>query len=104
VVRRCRLRLGRGNSDLAVACDGWLQGLPVPAEAKQPPPLIDLRFEENEIDGRFEIRHAQKVHLLNNRSASERGRLTIRNCRELSLEGNRLGEGPWPANRIQITE
>jgi hypothetical protein len=102
VVRQCRLRLGRGNPELAVACDGRLHGLPAPATPPETPPLIRVRFEENEIDGRIEFRHAQKVQLLKNHFAAERGRLTIRNCREVSLEGNRLGDDALPAARIQI--
>jgi hypothetical protein len=102
VVRKCRLRLGRGNPELAVACNGWLQGVPAPAAPTGTPPLIGLRFEENEIDGRLELRHCQKVQLLKNHFAAERGRLTIRDCREVSLEGNRLGDEALPAAQIQI--
>ena len=71
VVRQCRLRLGRGNPELAVACEGRLHGLPAPAAPTGTPPLIGLRFEENEIDGRLELRHCQKVELLKNRFAAE---------------------------------
>ena len=71
VVRHCRLRLGRGNPELAVACNGRLNGLPAPAATTGMPPLVDLQFEDNEIDGRFDLRHAQKVQLLNNRFAPD---------------------------------
>ncbi len=102
VVRHCRLRLGRGNLELAVSCDGWLHGLPPPATSTNTPPLIGLRFEDNDIDGRMEIQHAQQVRLLNNHFAVERGRLTIRDCRDVQLEGNKIGNVALPAARIQI--
>ncbi len=104
VVRRCRLRLGRGNPEIAVACSGRLNGLPTPAATNGMPPLMDLRFEENEIDGRFDLRHAQKVQLVNNRFAPDRGQLAISDCREVLLQGNRLGEQTMPAARIQIED
>ena len=68
------------------------------------PPLVDLLFEENEIDGRFDLRHAQKVQLLNNRFAPERGQLTLRDCRDVLLKGNRLGDETLPAARIRIED
>jgi hypothetical protein len=104
VVRHCRLRLGRGNPELAVACSGRLNDLPAPAATTSMPPLVDLLFEENEIDGRFDLRHAQKVQLLNNRFAPERGQLTLRDCRDVLLKGNRLGDGTLPAARIRIED
>ena len=102
VVRRCKLQLGRGNREMAVSCDGWLHGLPHPAEMTGPPPLQGLRFEDNEIDGRLEISQSQRVHLENNRFAAERGRLTIRNCRDVLIEGTRLSDVPFPKERLQI--
>lgn len=102
VVRRCKLQLGRGNREMAVSCDGWLHGLPQPAEMTGPPPLQGLRFDDNEIDGRFEISQSQRVHLVNNRFTAERGRLTIRNCRDVLIEGTRLGDEPFPKERLQM--
>ena len=104
VVRHCRLRLGRGNPELAVACNGRLNGLPAPAATTGMPPLVDLQFEDNEIDGRFDLRHARKVQLSNNRFAPERGQLTMGDSREVLLKGNRLGEDALPATRIQIED
>jgi len=104
VVRQCRLRLGRGNPELAVACNGWLNGLSCPAATSGMPPLADLLFEDNEIDGRFDLRHARKVQLLNNRFAPERGQLTIGDCREVLIKGNRLGEEALPASRIRTED
>jgi hypothetical protein len=104
VVRHSRLRLGRGNPELAVACHGRINGLTVPAAATGMPPLVDLRFEDNEIDGRFDLRHVRNVQLSNNRFAPERGRLTIGDSREVLLKGNRLGEEALPATRIQIED
>ncbi len=101
-VRGCRLKLGRGNPELAVSCDGRLHGLPGPTAAAAEPPLIGLRFENNEIDGRMEIQHAQQVRLVGNRFAVERGQLTIRDCRDVLLEGNRLGDAAFPTDRIRI--
>jgi len=104
VVRHCRLRLGRGNPELAVACNGRLNGLPAPAATTGMPPLVDLQFEDNEIDGRFDLGHARNVQLVNNRFAPERGQLTIRECREVLLKGNRLGQQALPATHIQIQD
>ena len=102
VVRGCRLKLGRGNPELAIACDGRLHGLPGPTVAAGVPPLIGLRFEGNAIDGRMEIQHAQQVRLAGNRFAVERGQLTIRACRDVSVEASRLGDAAFPADRIRI--
>ena len=66
------------------------------------PPLIGLGFEDNEIDGRMEIQHAQQVRLVGNRFAVERGQLTIRDCRDVLVEANRLGDAAFPADRIRI--
>ena len=104
VVSHCRLRLGRGNPEIAVACSGRLNELPASAATTGMPALVDLLFEENEIDGHFDLRHAQKVQLVNNRFAPERGQLTIGDCREVLLKGNRLGEETLPAARIQIED
>ena len=104
VVRHCRLRLGRGNPELAVACNGRLNGLPASAATTGMPPLVDLQFEDNEIDGRFDVRHARQVQLSNNRFAPERGHLTIGDCREVLLQGNRLGEEVLSATRVQIED
>ncbi len=104
VVRQCRLRLGRGNAEVAVSCNGRINGLPAPAAAPGTPALSDLLFEENEIDGRFELRHALRVDLVNNRFAPERGLLTLDMCREVSLKGNRLGDSPLPSDRIRIQD
>jgi hypothetical protein len=68
------------------------------------PPLVDLQFEDNEIDGRFDLGHARKVQLLNNHFAPERGQLTIRECREVLLQGYRLGQAALPATHIQIQD
>lgn len=104
VVRHCRLRLGRGNPDIAVACSGRLNGLPTPTATDGRPALANLLFEENEIDGRFDLRHAQNVQLVNNRFTPERGQLTIGECRDVLLRGNRLGDQTLPAARIQIED
>jgi hypothetical protein len=104
VVRHCRLRLGRGNPELAVACNGRINGLPAPSGTSGMPPLVDLQFEDNEIDGRFDLQHARKVQLANNRFSPERGQLTIGNCREVLLQGNRLGKEALPATRVKIED
>jgi hypothetical protein len=103
-VRHCQLRLGRGNPELAVACHGRLNGLPAPAATTGMPPLVGLQFEDNEIDGRFDLGHARQVQLLNNRFAPERGQLTIRDCREVLLKGNRLGQEALPATHIRVQD
>jgi hypothetical protein len=102
VARHCRLRLGRGNPEIAVACSGRLNELPAPAAMTEMPALVNLLFDANEIDGRFDLRHAQKVQLVNNRFAPERGQLTISDCREVLFKGNRLGAESLPAARIHI--
>ena len=66
------------------------------------PPLTDLRFEQNEIDGRFELRYVAKVQLWNNSFTPERGQLTLRDCREVSLKGNRQGREALPTTHIKI--
>ena len=104
VVRQCLLRLGRGNSEIAVSCNGRINGLPAPAAVADRPALSDLLFEENEIDGRFEIRRARGVRLVNNRFAPERGQVTLGECREVLLTGNRLGNEALPADRIRILD
>jgi hypothetical protein len=104
VVRHCRLRLGRGNPELAVACNGRINGLPAPSGTSGMPPLVDLQFEDNEIDGRLDLQHARKVQLANNRFSPERGQLTIGNCREVLLQGNRLGKEALPATRVKIED
>lgn len=102
MVRNCRLRVGRGNAELAVACDGWLHGPKPPPAMSGAPPLAGLHFEDNDIDGRLEIRHAQQVRLTGNRFTPQRGRLTIHDCREVVVEGTRLGDAPFPADRLRI--
>ena len=104
VVRNSRLRLGRGNPEIVVGCQGRLWNFPRPVAPGGTPPLADLLFEDNEIDGRFDLRHARNVRLINNRFVPERGRLTIGDCREVLLKGNRLGKEALPATRIQIED
>ena len=52
----------------------------------------------------FDLGHARKVQVVNNRFASERGQLTIRDCREVLLKGNRLGQEALPATHIQVQD
>ena len=97
----------KGNRAALLFEDCVLEGmneLPAPAAMTGMPALVDLLFEENEIDGHFDLRHAQKVQLVNNRFAPERGQLTISDCREVLLQGNRLGAESLPAARIQIED
>ncbi len=102
VVRGCTLRLGRGNRDLAISCDGWLHGLPSPNEAEGLPPLRNLRFEDNFIDGQVEIKHVREVQLVNNRFAPERGKITVRHSRDVLIKDTRLGSKPFPMDRLLI--
>jgi hypothetical protein len=103
-VRNCRLRAGRGNSEIALSMDGRLNGLSKPTAPLGPPPLTGLRVEGNEIDGRVEIRRAQDVRIANNRFASERARISIRDSRDVATDGNRLGDAPLPPDRITILD
>jgi hypothetical protein len=102
VVRRNRLRLGRGNAENAIVCDGWLHGLPHPSSMTGAPPLDGIRFEANGIDGGLAISHAQQACLIGNRFAPERGRIAIRDCRDVVIAGSRLGDAPFPAGRMRI--
>jgi hypothetical protein len=104
VVRQCRLRTGRGNADLAAACNGWFNGLPAPATKSGSQPLAGIQFLDNEIDGRLEIRHARAVVLRNNRFSTTHGSVSLRDGRAVLLEGNRLGDAPLPAARIHYSD
>lgn len=104
LIRQCHLRVGRGNLELAAACDGWLHGLPKPSTATGPSALADLRFEDNEIDGRLELKHVENAMLLRNRFSADHGRVVIANSRGLILERNSLGESMLPAERIEIAD
>jgi precorrin-2 dehydrogenase/sirohydrochlorin ferrochelatase len=103
-VRNCRLRAGRGNSEIALSVDGRLNGLSKPTAPPGPPPLTGLRVVDNEIDGRVEIRRAQDVRIANNRFAPERARISIRDSLDVTAEGNRLGDAPLPPDRITILD
>ena len=103
LVRRCRLRVGRGNPELAVACSGVLRG---PPRAPAPPralALHGLRFEDNDIAGIMEFDRAGGVDVRGNRFDRARGRLVIRECRGVVVDGNRLGDQPLAgSDRITI--
>ncbi len=102
IVRNCRLRAGRGNSEIAVSVDGRLNGMPKPSAAPGLPPLSGVRIEDNEIDGRVEIRRAQGVRISNNRFAPERARIAIRDSLDVTTDANRLGDAPFPPDRTVI--
>jgi len=104
VARHCRLRQGRGNPEIAVGCLGRLYNFPAPTAPGGTPPLANLLFENNEIDGRFDLRHARNVQLVNNRFVAGRGTLTIGDCRAVLLKGNRLGEEALPASCIRVED
>ena len=103
VIRRCHLRMGRGNPDLAAACSGTLDGTvraPMPPSAYA---LNGLRFEDNDIAGRLELDRARDVHLIGNRFDPDYGRLTIRDCRDVVVEGGSVGGRPLAgSDRVQV--
>jgi hypothetical protein len=101
-IRNCKLRLGRGNPDLAVvfsADQENVSGKLVPAKE---PVIRNVLIEGCEIDGKASLSHVSNVTLRGNRFAAPRSGLTLTDCRDVTLADNRLGDRPM-AGREQVT-
>ena len=101
-VRNSRLRLGRGNSELAVECDGVLHGPPRPDASVSNPVMRDVVFENNYIDGRLQIAHARGVRLIANRFAPKRAEVLLRDCVDVVMRGNQSSKVALPADRVHL--
>lgn len=94
-VRRCRLRIGRGNDQLAAKFECNIDG-PDGKRAQVRQPVIDrVRLEDNEIDGRLELVDCREVTLARNRFITPAGSLALRGCQGVTLDGNTRGGQPY---------
>ncbi len=92
VVRNSRLLLGRGNPEIVLSFSSCVEGTDGKIVPPREPVIRNLLLQGNTIDGVLDIGSASGVRLIGNRFASPRGRLRLHGCRDVTLDGNVLGD------------
>ncbi|MBI5834727.1 MAG: hypothetical protein HZB16_20700 [Armatimonadetes bacterium] len=94
IIRRCRLRIGRGNPELAASFECNIEGRDGQRAPAKEPVIANIRLEDNEIDGRLSLSDCRNVILAHNRFVAPAGALSLRGCRTVSLLFNHMGGDP----------
>ena len=90
-VLNSRLRLGRGNPNLAVSFTSAIHGRGPSTLRPQEPVITNILLRNNEIDGHLNIDYAENVSLQNNRFLEPRSRLRFLESKNILLQNNTIG-------------
>ncbi len=100
-IRNCKLRLGRGNPELAVVFSADQENASGKLLPAKEPVIRNVTIEGCEIDGKVSLSHVTHATLRGNRLSEPRSALTLTDCRNVTLADNRLGDRPM-AGRGQV--
>ncbi len=93
-VLNSRLRLGRGNPNLAVSFTSAIHGRGPSTLRPQEPVITNILLRNNEIDGYLNIDYAENILLQNNRFLEPRSRLRFHESTNILLQDNTIGTTP----------
>jgi hypothetical protein len=94
VVKDSRLRVGRGNGEMAASFTSLIHGPDGKRMLPRQPVIARVLLQGNTLDGVLDIGFAEDVTLSANRFLPPRGQLVLHDSRSILLEGNSLGDSP----------
>ena len=91
-VLNSRLRLGRGNPNLALSFTSGVHGRGAPSQRPTEPVLYNILLRDNVIDGHLNLEHAERVTVVGNHFETPRSEIHLANSNTVLFQDNTLGD------------